>query len=138
MCLNCYKNFLWGLILLYILSLIFMYGICKHIQTYRNKAILCRGIADQRTRVTGTWEEEKHGWGINCWRVGLPLPHLDFYVTQYLKSSINIGTSLTVYSMFSDIIHASFLNFNLQWLVTRNTRREFVLKICSCYPSLFL
>jgi len=84
-----------------------MYGICKHIPTNRNKAILSRGIADQRTRVTGTLEEEMHGW-ITCWRVGLPPPHLDFYVTQYLKSSTNIGTSLMTYSMFSDIIHLHF------------------------------
>jgi hypothetical protein len=53
MCLNCYKNFSQGLILLYILSLIFMYEICKHIQSYRNKAILSRGIANQRARATG-------------------------------------------------------------------------------------
>ena len=106
-----------------------MYGICKHNQTYRNKAILSRGITDQPTRVTGTLEEETHGW-ITCWRVGLPPPHLDFYVTQYLKSSINIGSSLTVYSMFSDIVHPSFLNFNLQWLVTKTTPMEFVLGTC--------
>ena len=137
MWLNCCKNFFsQGLILIYILILIFIYEICKHIQTCRNKAILSRGIANQRVKVIGTWEEEKHGW-ITYWRVGLPPPHLDFYVTQYLKSSINIGTSLMVYSMFSDIVHPSFLNFNLQWLVTRNTQREFVLGTCSCYPSLF-
>ena len=27
-----------------------MYEICKHIQTYRNKAILSRGIANQRAK----------------------------------------------------------------------------------------
>ena len=55
----------------------------------------------------------------------------------YCQSSIYIGTSLMVYSMFWDIVHPSFLNFNLQWLVTRNTRKEFVLGTCSCYPSHF-
>ena len=84
-----------------------MYKICKHIQTYINKAILSRGIANQRARVIGAWKEEEQGC-INYGKVGLPPPHLDFYVTQYLKSSTNIGTSLMTYSMFSDIIHLHF------------------------------
>jgi hypothetical protein len=31
-----------------------------------------------------------------CRRVSLPPPHLDFYVTQHLKSSVNVETSLRV------------------------------------------
>jgi hypothetical protein len=77
--------FSWGLILFCILSLIFMYGICKIIQTYRDKVIVSRGIANQHVRTTTI-----------CRRVSLPPPHLDFYVTQHLKSSVNVETSLKV------------------------------------------
>ena len=94
MCLNCYKNFFsQGLILLYILGLIFMYEICKHIQTYRNKAILSRGIANQHARATGAWEEEEQDC-INCRKVGLPLPHLDFFITQHYQRGLMVFRSI--------------------------------------------
>jgi len=54
-----------------------MYEICKHIQTYRNKAILSRGIANQRARATGAWKEEEQGC-INYGKVGLHPPRMDF------------------------------------------------------------
>jgi hypothetical protein len=46
--------------------------------------------------------------------------------------------------MSSDIVHPLFLNLNLQWLVTKNTRREFVLGTCffgykpSCAHTLYI
>ena len=47
------------------------------LQTYRNKAILSRGIANQRARGMGAWEEEEQGC-INCRKVDLPPPHMNF------------------------------------------------------------
>ena len=90
MCLICYKNFFsQGLILLYILSLIFMYEICKHIQTCRNKAILSRGIANQHVRVTGALEEEEQG-SIYYRKVILPPPHLDIYVSRHCRRELMV------------------------------------------------
>ena len=89
MCLNCCKNFSQGLILIYILSLIFMYEICKHIQTCRNKAILSRGIAYQRVRAMGAWEEEEQGC-IYYRKVILPPPHLDRYVTRHCQRELMV------------------------------------------------
>ena len=54
------------------------------LQTYKNKVILSRGIANQRARATGAWEEEEHGC-INYRKVGLPPPHMDFYVSQHCR-----------------------------------------------------
>jgi len=90
MCLNCCKNFFsQGLILIYILSLIFIYEICKHIQTCRNKAILSRGIANQHVRVTGALEEEEQGC-IYYRKVSLPPPHLDLYVTRHCRRELMV------------------------------------------------
>jgi hypothetical protein len=125
--------FSWGLILFCILSLIFMYGISKIIQTYKDKVIVSRGIANQHVRTMGAWEEEENGRTF-CTRVSLPPPHLDFYVTQHLKSSANVGASLRVYCNSHILRHCSsfILSLNLQWLVTKNTQRELVLGTCSC------
>ena len=90
MCLNCCKNFFsQRLILIYILSLILMYEICKHIQTCRNKAILSRRIANQRVRAMGAWEEEEQGC-IYCKKVSLPPPHLALYVTWHYRRELMV------------------------------------------------
>jgi hypothetical protein len=106
-----------------------MYGICKIVQTYRDKVVVSRGIANQRGRVTGAWEEEEH-CQIIFRGVGLPPPHLNLVVAQHLKSSVNLEASLRVYhnSHILRLCSTFFFNVNLQWLVTKNTRRELVLR----------
>jgi hypothetical protein len=44
----------------FVLSLICVYDIYRNIQTYREKVIMSGGIANQRARATGAWEEEEH------------------------------------------------------------------------------
>ena len=70
-----------------------MYEICKHIQTCRNKTILSRGIANQRVRVMGAWEEEEQGC-INYRKVSLPTPHMDFYVTRHCRRGLMVFRSI--------------------------------------------
>ena len=52
-------------------------------------------LSFQRVRATRAWEEEEHWW-IIFRGVGLLPSHLNFYVTQPLKSSVNVKTSLRV------------------------------------------
>jgi hypothetical protein len=115
MYLICYKNFFsQGLILFYILSLIFIYEICKHIQTYTNKAILSRGIANQCVRATGALEEEEQGC-IYCRKVSLPPPHMDIYVTQYCRPELMVFRSIEVLSLaFSFSLHHPILEMRIQ------------------------
>ena len=76
-----------------LLILIFMYGICKIIQTYRDKVIMSRGIANQRARATRAWEEEEQAC-INCRKVDLPPPQMDFYVTWHYRQGLMVFRSI--------------------------------------------
>jgi hypothetical protein len=70
------------MILFHILSLIFMYGIFKHNQTYKHKERVSIGSANQRAKVVGAREEAEQG-PVACRWVDQPSPHLDFYVIRH-------------------------------------------------------
>jgi hypothetical protein len=86
-----------------------MYGICKIIQTYRDKVIVSRGIANQRVRMTGAWEEEERGRTIS--RRIILLPHTWTFMSLDTKSQVSMlkhPSECVVTQMSSNIIYPSF------------------------------
>jgi hypothetical protein len=115
----------------FILSLIFMYGSCKYIQTYRDKVIVSRRITNQHVRVTGAWEEEWHYRIIFRW-VSLPLPHLNIAIAWHLKSSwmLNHPSECVATLMSSDIVHPLFLNLSMRVQDFRSVEQDLSLAFC--------
>jgi hypothetical protein len=113
----------------FVLSLICIYDIYRNI--YREKVIMSGGIANQRARATGAWEEEEHCWIIIRGVSGLFSPKLEPCCRSSLEASVSVESSLKVCynSMSLDTVHLLFFNLSERALDSRSVEQRFLLCI---------
>jgi hypothetical protein len=89
------------------------------------------GIANQRARATGAWEEKEHCWIIIRGVSGLFSPKLEPCCRSSLEASVSVESSLKVCynSMSLDTVHLLFFNLSERALDSRSVEQRFLLCI---------